>query len=378
MDDDELSIRHILNNKMNSNFMNLFLSVFLVMLTACGGSAKTEDGTVVFTRDDFAETRELVNPEEIIIDSLLNPASFHVLRDSVLVVSNQDNCEYMLELYSLNTHEPLARLARKGNGPEDMLSCSAIINSASSSKFGLQDWNATTYYTVDLDTLLQTERLSPLSKFRYSSEILQTVGLCPLDEEHYIGYNMWYLDDEAYTNVPEPLTIYEINQDSGKDMGDFSSFVASVNGASMFRNPQSGELWTLDLHRDLIQIYNDSLQVIRTIQGPDAFAPKYIPVESPAPINFISFADDYEYRTYSDYFLTDKHLYLVYVGDEHFNPEEMGPVEIFKLDYEGNLLCRYLLDRYVYSISVDASDKYLYAASRESVKELPVLLKYTL
>ena len=362
---------------MNCNYTRLLMLVCIAILTSCGGSVKTEEGNVVFTREDFAETQQLMNPEEILMDDLLNPASFRVVRDSILVVSNQNNCEFMLELYSLNTLEPLAQLARRGNGPEDMLSCAALLNHSNSSQFGLQDWVAKNYYTVDLDSLLKG-RLVPISKFMYSSEILETVGLCPMDEQHYIAYHMWYLDDKTYSSAPKPLAIYGVNEDRGKDMGDFNSFVASVNGALIFQHPESEEIWTLDLHRDRIQIYNDSLELIRTIQGPDNFTPQYTEIKTPAPITFIGFTEGNDYRAYSDYFMTDKHLYLVYEGNKKYDPEALTPVEIFKLDYQGNLVCRYQLDRNVYSISVDSSEEHLYCASRESVKEPPTLLKYTL
>lgn len=58
--------------------------------------------------------------------------------------------------------------------------------------------------------------------------------------------------------------------------------------------------------------------------------------------------------------------------------KNLSPVEIFKLDFDGNLLCNYKLDRYVYSISINKKEDTLYCASRPSVMEPPVILKYKL
>ena len=161
-------------------------------------------------------------------------------------------------------------------------------------------------------------------------------------------------------------------------MDDFPFFVASVNGARVFKNPQTQELWTADMHRDAIRIYNDSLKQIRELVGPDHFSPEYTRRQIDAPVAFVTFADECDYHAYTDYYITDKHIYLVYEGNKHFDMKNLSPVEIFKLDFDGNLLCNYKLDRYVYSISINKKEDTLYCASRPSVMEPPVILKYKL
>ena len=322
---------------------NLIAVIAAALLSSCMPQ-KEVAGDVSFSREDFQTTKELSNPQEIAIDSLLNPAGFRVMNDSVLVVVNQPNCEFLLELYSLNTLQPLAQLITKGNGPGEMFSCALGLHSNASNNFYLQDPNSKTCYIVDLKTLLNSRKFVSDEQFRYSSEVLPTSDLCLLDDNRYIGYHMWYLDDKQFSKVDSPLGYYQKGEDSGKGMDDFPFFVASVNGARLFKNPQTQELWTADMHRDAIRIYNDSLKQIREL----------------------------------DYYITDKHIYLVYEGNKHFDMKNLSPVEIFKLDFDGNLLCNYKLDRYVYSISINRKEDTLYCASRPSVMEPPVILKYKL
>lgn len=71
-------------------------------------------------------------------------------------------------------------------------------------------------------------------------------------------------------------------------MDDFPFFVASVNGARLFKNPQTQELWTADMHRDAIRIYNDSLKQIRELVGPDHFSPEYTRRQIDAPVAFVT------------------------------------------------------------------------------------------
>lgn len=356
----------------------IVLIVIFVAVTSCT-QQKGSSNKVVFSRENFENHLTLDSPYEIVIDSLLNPLNFIVMNDSVLVVGNQDNCEYLLEIYSLNTLQPLARFVTKGSGPTEMSACAVNIHSNTNTEFYLQDINTQLYYTVNLDSILKNNRLQMLSKFKYSSDVLSTVDLCLLDSIHYIGYNMWYLDSEKYGNqISSPLHIYKKNEDSQMGVNNFDYFVASVNGAHFFKNPLTKEIWAVDMHSDIIRIYDDSLNHIRSLAGPDNFEPQYTQKQSNAPINFVSFANDYDYRTYSDYFITDKHIFLVYEGNKHFDFQDLKPVEIFKLDFNGNLICNYKLDRYVYSISVDKSEKSLYCASRKTVMEPPVILRYEL
>lgn len=354
------------------------LLVIFVVVSSCTQPKESFD-RVVFSREVFGTHINLDNPYEIVIDSLLNPVNFIVMNDSVLVVGNQDNCEYLLEIYSLNTRQPLARLVTKGSGPNEMSACAVNIHSNASTEFYLQDINTQLYYTVNLDSILKNNRLQLLSKFKYSSEVLSTADVCLLDNNHYIGYNMWYLDSEEYGNhISSPLHVYIKNEESKKGINDFEYFVASVNGAHFFKNPSTNDIWAADMHSDVIRIYNDSLAQIRILEGPDHFKPQYTRKQSNAPINFVTFANDLDYRTYSDYFVTDKYIYLVYEGNKHNDLKELMPVEIFKFDFDGNFICDYKLDRYVYSISIDKSEKFLYCASRKSVMEPPVLLRYVL
>lgn len=109
-----------------------------------------------------------------------------------------------------------------------MFSCALGLHSNASDNFYLQDSNSKTCYIVDLKTLLNSRRFVPDEQFRYSSEVLPTSDLCLLDDNRYIGYHMWYLDDKQFSKVDSPLGYYQKGEDSGKGMDDFPFFVASV------------------------------------------------------------------------------------------------------------------------------------------------------
>lgn len=358
---------------------NLIATLLAAVIISGCSSGKEASGNISFSRTDFMETKELKDAEEIVIDSLLYPASFRIINDSILVASNQPICEYMLEFYSLNTLKPIARMIQKGNGPDDMLSCYLNLHSSESPCFSLADGNMKKCYHVNIDTLLAYNKLKPLHSFRYSSEINPTTSVLEHDANTYIGCNMWYAPDKEYDNgIPEPLSFFKKNVDSQKTMADYKYFTAPVTGLLLLRNPKNGRVWAADKHRDRICIYNDSLQLISTLDGPDHFDISYEIAQSNSPVPFVTFTNKRDIHSYSDYFITDQYIYLLYEGTEHFNPMELSPVEVFKFDFSGHPLCNYKFDRYIYSISVNRDNTYLYCAARKNVKEPPVLLKYKL
>lgn len=353
--------------------------MLIIIMSSCSFENNKLSKDISFSRKDLTEVKELKNPEEIVIDSLLFPASFRVIKDSILVVNNQPMCEYMLEFYSLNTFKPLAQMIKKGNGPSDMLSCYLDMHSSENTTFHLMDGMTKKYYEVDLDTLLYYKKLNPVYSFGYSSEINPSTIVLDHNTDTYIGCNMWYSPEEKFCNgISMPLSVFSKNVDNKKPMTDFKYFTAPVTGLLLFKNPQNGLIWAADKHRDRICIYNDSLQLLSTIDGPDHFEMSYETVQSNSPVPFVTFTDKRDIRGYSDYFITDKYIYLVYEGNEYFEPMELSPVEVFKFDFDGNIVCNYRFDRYVYSISVDKNNNYLYCASRKNLQEPPTILKYKL
>lgn len=94
--------------------------------------------------------------------------------------------------------------------------------------------------------------------------------------------------------------------------------------------------------------------------------------------NYIVFEKGKTYRGYLAYTTTDKHIYLVYEGTNGtpYQTMDLPPVEVFKFDWEGNLLSTYQLDKYIYTISVDSSEKYLYGTSCNSYEGEIVFIRY--
>lgn len=361
--------------------MRTLLTILFVCVTWNSCQRKPVSVSVQqFVRSDFGEQTTLTNPTEIVMDSLLYPASFYLIRDTLMLVQNQPSNSYLLEIYSTNDWErPLLQLAPKGSGPGELTSADVWIVRSGHPFFYVQDRMADCYYKVHIDSLLSRKSFWATERFPLNSSCLPVADICEMDEDTYCGYDMWYMEGEEYSNaVKTPLKLFS-KSTTGNDAENIPSyFTASVNGARIFRLPDRHEIWTADLHKDEIIVYNDSLQPIRKLTGPDGLQPSYRLLPSDAPMGFVDFEEGKSCRGYLSYWLTPSHIYLLYAGDEMYDMTHLKPVDVFKLDYEGHLLSLYHLDRHLTNLSVDSEEHYLYGTARTSMQGESVLVRYDL
>jgi hypothetical protein len=371
--------------------LRLFKEKLIVgMMALCFGcnSGKSTDGKgadICFDRDNMPEQVALHDPEEIVFEDLLNPAAFYVMYDTLVVVQNQPNCDHLIEMYSLTGRTPVGQFAQKGGGPDDFVSCTCFVPAGNDSVIYALDQDKETYSIINVPLTLSEKRLHISRRFRYSRELHPQTEIIPAGEAHYIGYNFWYVNSDKYSNKVPALKKYAIPKPddySGEQhqFTDYSHFVAEVNTARLALNPRTKQIWFFDGHQDRIDIYNDSLQVVRTISGPDHYRVSYDAVKSNIPVSYVTFSEGKAYRAYSGYTVTDKYIYVIYEGVNGvaFNPEDLQPVEVFRFDPEGNLVCSYKLDRFIYTVSVDSKDRYLYCTARTSAMDEAHFLRYRL
>ena len=126
--------------------------------------------------------------------------------------------------------------------------------------------------------ILQNKKFVPTDKFQYTSLSHIQSDICVVGDSSYVAYNIWYVDDPAFSiGVAAPLQRYAKSK-LPKDEGLMENFVGSVNGARIFYDQRRHEIWAMDLHKDRISIYNDSLQLLKEMIGPDNLQPQYTQV----------------------------------------------------------------------------------------------------
>lgn len=347
-----------------------------IFFNSCHIKNDHEHITSSFDRTDFAHTKVLKGSQNIHIKDALNPLYMYVVKDSLVLASNRDATQHFKAgLYSLSSGKLIKEIAPRGEGPKEFIDCTIDIRDCNSDIFYLEDVTQNKYWICSIDSILSSSDYQ-LESFTYSRDAIR---LCPLENE-YIGYNFWYLNEKEYDNKVVPLTKYPMtNEPKGRLGSGHEYFVANVTGGYVFTRPNQKNIWVANFFDDKIEIYNDSLQLIQCLHGPDHFKRNFKMIQEDN-FKYLFFEKGTSFRSYLAYTLTSKHVYLVYEGTngDPYQMDNLKNVEVFKLDWDGNLICNYQLDKHAYAISVDSKEEYLYAACYQSYEGEVEFVKYEL
>lgn len=83
---------------MRFNICMLLILLFITMLCCNDTSPVICKNTIVFNRNDFREQICLSNPDTIITEAL-NPLFYHIIRDSMILISNKDDSQLLNVVY---------------------------------------------------------------------------------------------------------------------------------------------------------------------------------------------------------------------------------------------------------------------------------------
>ena len=364
----------------------LSFSSILFILSACSTDKQEASNSLVFTREDIPLHQILANPERIELEDTFNdPFAYWLIQDSLVLVNNvPHNDNFLIEIFSLNTRKPILALGKIGNGADEFGGCECLVPSSQSPVFYIKDAGKSMFYVIDISETLKTQELAITQKFHYNSaEIHPQTDVCLLNKQEYAGYSMWYLNDSTFKNDVPEIKIYpteELNTNAAPQMSfmeQYKYFVADVNGANLIR-VANNRIWLAEKHQDRIRILNDSLQVLKTIIGPDNYHLEYENQKSNIPMPFITFKQGKSYLSYAAWTLTDHSVYFIYqnLNGKKFNPEQLPISEIYCFDKEGNPKYSYSTDRCILNLSIDSHEEYIYAATRTSSGEPVEFVRY--
>ena len=350
-----------------------FLYIFSFLLVGCSVSEK--QNTYDFSHNDFSYSKALKG-EKIELEEMINPDNIFVVYDSLIIASNEDPAQRdKVQLFSLLTGKRISSFGAKGHASNELVSCSLFIQSSSSDYFFVDDIAQSKYWVCSVDSFKNGR--NPICKsFNYSRDV---ISLLPEDTT-YIGFNFWYLNSKEYNNgIDHAIDRYLMESKNERNRSTkYGFFVANVSGAVIVKNPNNGDVWVAYNHENLIEIYDKSLELNLRMIGPEKAHSKYV-VERIKNKDYLSYGRSHFMDCFYAAVATDSHVYLLYrnINNVAF-PTKPEPVEIFKIDWNGQLVCNYQLDQYAYCISVDSKEENLYAACVNSDTGDTELVKYQL
>lgn len=356
---------------------NKFIIAFYGMsIFSCTQVAKKHEALIEpthFDRSDFAESITLTG-EVMNFESTQNPAAYYVVKDSLLLVENYSANPYFLSIYNLNSRQWINDFVRRGNGPNELLGCD-IAPLSFSDNLILIDRVGNQVAICNIDSLIQKGVQYQFKKIKYPNYVKE---ILPLKGDTLVTFDHWYLNDEKYGNNVKPFNYFIEGQNLKvpERYSDLNYFTSNVSGGHLLANDNriifahyfSDELWFV----------NSQLGIDFKLKGPDDFNIRYSPKEGMP--DEITFKENKFYRSYYKPFFTNEYIYLIYGGINGIDASEnyCRPTEIFMINWEGELLRHYLLDKFVYTITLDSSERFLFGTTCESFDEIPKLIKYQL
>ena len=324
-----------------------------------------------FDRNSFP-TVTILEAEEIDFDAPLNPATFEIISDSLIIAHNWTGNPYYMELYNINDKQPVMNFAKRGRGPNEYLSAYISYKTHLDDSFILFDihTNRASLYSID-SLMLLGEKYTP-----ERIKIPHFIGndIAQLDSSTFLIFNKYFVNDKKYSNnIDKCLFAFDKHEDIDYSVisDGFKYFTHNVTDGFIAVSPSHDKVWVFYQKENRIEVFNKLLEPVKTLIGPETFEPDYYIREGTN--NHISFK--ISTRTYWRSFYNNDHIYVIYIGE--YDKKQEQPRNIFKFNWNGDLLHRYQLDRNLYTIYVDTQEEYI-IGTEYIPGHYPKLIKYKL
>ncbi|SFT68474.1 TolB-like 6-blade propeller-like [Algoriphagus locisalis] len=337
----------------------VFFFTFLVLSCTHNGASETEE--IKFSFDSFPSVHELTG-EKYIYDSILNARKI-VVKGNDLIVSNLGGGGSQVHILDRNTLSYKKGLGKIGQGPGEIRSGIWELDAGlNKDTFWAYDLNGKSFYEFSLvDTSVLAKRT-----------IRQ-------NEEWFLGYSMnWKSENEIISYMTRDSYKFGIFDTLGTRLGsielwDKEEAVDEQTGyllSSMYQgfleyNPSNhilGHAVSQFENFQLIDLHSgESISLI----GPQEYEIDY-EVENQGN-EIAAFLSNETIKGYSDIFIGNNSVFLVYIGKTSAQRRESGVNSdtIFEFDLSGNPKALYKTDLSIRSISVSEKDQIIYAVTSD-------------
>ena len=162
--------------------------LLLVFLVSCKNSENIE--LSYFELEDFPRTKYCTSKSISI--QVANSLSYHVLHDSLVLVTTRGNGGYFVEMYNLNSKQKIMDFAQKGLNANQFSHARVVLDETNvSSIFYLYNVITNSIVEINIDSLLKYEDSYSFKKI-YFSGYTNVPSFCKYDETRYLAQNNVY------------------------------------------------------------------------------------------------------------------------------------------------------------------------------------------
>lgn len=295
--------------------------------------------------------------------------------------------QWAFQVYDTRTMQRVSRFLHAGNGPYEILSMNTY---AVDDTLYVMDYQKGNLFTIPLDRAaegLQADRWIKEMPFKFRTMKVVTY------KGQMLSLNPFWFEDKSINVSNGEAKLFYSDGDI-IPYGDDKIFSGNCFQGHLLTNPDKGTVVYIENSYPLVEFYNDSLRLVRSVIGPDDIKPKYLNDGS------YLFLAEYYGSVYVSACCDDSYIYLRY--DDDISPEPLITTEmvngvptmstwskkyteeakdmlILVLDWEGDLQGSYRLEGLKDCSAISSGgDGLIYASVKDKNTDQLSILRYKL
>lgn len=340
--------------------------IIIIILSSSSCSDKSNELVKIsnakhFTDNDIKEINKVNG--EIFNDKFIGYPVRVIAIDTFLIAIDMKK-DTIFHLFSTKSKSYLGNFISRGNGPDELITCSSITPSNKPRYFWAFDISSRKFTEYSIDSFFTNNKKSDktidFNKIKselvgisqpqwISDSTLICNSLFKCNERFFIFDKELNLKKKVYNNN---INIY--NKFPDNVLGDIFSTFMSVK-------PDKSKIAIAGRYLDLLEIYDSDGNLLVMTKGPTKDFNFQFDIES--SLNRGSMVKLPETRRgYIGIKTTNNCIYLLYSGKERKNPNHYSYSNIlYTFDWNGNPLNKYELDAQVASFEIDEKENKIYA-----------------
>jgi len=356
-------------------------TILLLFLTTCGNSDQYNLDFHTKSIDIPEEPVTLTGTRLSVSDSLYQPMRLAVFtdeNDDLLAVVSDLTKQPPLHYLNVSKDEYITGMGRNGKGPGEFVNAGSVYYDTETGQAVVVDAMQQRLTFIELnqpvDSLKRLHKSEPpiinlefnglpLDLLKLQGDRYAAIGLMRVNNSQKFAFiDKAGKQIQSIGNIPN---YKKVNLPPVKQHVAWRAYGT--------KNREGTRFAAAYYHMDLIEIYNGDGQRVEAVRGP-RFSPLMVTTQNGNP----QLSKEHTRSGYIAVTARNGYIYGLYSGRKLNHPQRNMANNLLVLDWEGNFLTSYKLDRDVFEIAISPSGKMLYAIVNDEDAAEPGLYKYEL
>jgi hypothetical protein len=334
--------------------LKIILSVLLFVYLCSCTNTQIENTSVYFSNKDLGNPIELKG-EVLPNDSLWKPSNIYVV-DSMIVLIDSDYGDSFVQVYDKECLNLIVENVPKGIGPNESINCRTL--QIEEDYIWASDLQSRIMKAYLKDDFLTKSNVAPQKSTSFNEQFYRLVAL---SNNNFVGASLTDVDNLLCLYDHHGVKNRNVKVSYPKIIGEGRTDTESLRlfENRIFYSEKNHKIIVIYIYSDLIDIYDESLNLLSRIYGPDHFLP------------VLKFSDNYAYLvkdktkfTYTQARMTSNEIWALYNGISPSDDLSVTyPNKIFVFDFAGKPLRSYILDYPVFDFDIDEVNKTIFCLS---------------